>query len=149
MIDFWYRLLTLSKWGMQALWGEWFVYVTIPLLMNLVISAYWMMTRRQHSWRREYFIVFLPLLAYPAIAFVGAIAWESGIPVPPFNHPAPNVATSWSVLILNVASIIVGILMVFRMKSIRWFSVSISLSIQWILQGINLIVSMPIGGVWV
>ena len=64
------------------------------------------------------------------------------------NRPAPNEAATWAVLILNLMSIALGIVMNFRMRRWRWFSASVFLFTQWMLQGMNLVAIMPIGGVW-
>jgi hypothetical protein len=148
MNGLWYSFSTLLKWGIESLWAEWFVYVSIPLFANLAVSTIWTVARRSDYWKREYFMIFLPLLVYPLIALAGAIAWHVGVPVPPFNRPVPNDAAAWSVLILNILAIVLGLTMIFRMRHLRWFSTSVFLFIQWVLQGINLIVMMPIGGVW-
>jgi hypothetical protein len=148
MNNLWSEFVALLKWGITFLWGEWFVYVTIALLLNLVISVVWTTTHRSDLWRPRYTVIFLPLLAFPLIALIGAIAWSTGVPVPPLGRPNLNVAASWCVVVLNILAIAVSLLMIFKMKGIRWLSLSVFLFIQWMLQGIDLIVAMPIGGVW-
>ena len=140
--------MSLSKWGIGALWSEGFVIVTVPLLLNVLVSASWTTIRRREHWKSQYFVIFVPLLAFPAIAFIGAIAWRSGVPVPPLFRPEPNVIAAWAVNILDIAAIVIGIVMIFKMKRLRWLSMSIFLFIQWMLQLIGFIVNMPIGGVW-
>ena len=148
MNDLWIRFASLSQWGIGVPWSEPFIYVTIPLLLNLVLSAVWTKIRGTQNLKREHFFVFLPLLAYPAIAIVGAHAWMSGVPIGPLGRPNSNVIASWFVLTLNVLSMAFGIFMIVKMKGVRWLSVSVFFFIQWMLQGIDLMVSMPIGGVW-
>ncbi|MGB7622123.1 MAG: hypothetical protein WBN92_07210 [Terriglobia bacterium] len=148
MSNLWLGFVTLSRWGIGFLFAEWFVYVTVPLLINLAVSSAWTWTRRPQHWKHWYIAMFFPLVAYPVIAFVGATAWFSSVPVPPLNRPSPNVIAGWCVLILNVLSFAFGIFMICKMKGLRWLSISMFLMIQWMLQGINFTVSMPIGGVW-
>ena len=148
MTDLWHNFAILFCWGLQFLWTWWFLCISIVLFLNLAIASAWTMSRRSVYWEHRYWVVFLPLLAYPAIAFAGAIAWNTGVPVPPLDRPAPNAIAEWCVLILNIVSVGFGIILIFKMRHLRWFSVSVFLFIQWVLTGINFMVAMPIGGVW-
>jgi hypothetical protein len=148
MSEWWSASATLAKWGMRWLCDVPFVYVTIPVAANLVAATVW--SKRRHLPIRSCrnLLVFAPILTYPLIALAGGIAWFSGVPVPPLERPPRNQLASDLVEVLNIMGLVVGVLMIVKMKGMRWYSASAFACVQWVLAGINFMAAMPIAGVW-
>jgi hypothetical protein len=110
-----------------------------------VVSAF---VRQQpfHSgkWRSSYWLIFTQLLFFPAIVAVGVLfPGVSGWPYPKENPMGKRLLDA-----LFYLSLATSALWLYRMKGLRWLSVSLLALQQVILVGAGFIAGMSISGDW-
>lgn len=140
---FWFNFSRLTKWGIEFLWTEPFYFVSGILLLNLIISLYLSKPWIQARWKPWYYNMLLVFLCFPALAFIGALGWVNN------RVDEVNIVSQSAVTIINLSSFLLGIFFVYKMRGLRWLSISILLVNQWFLVGINWVTTMAITGVWV
>ena len=148
MDNFWFGFVKLSQWSLEFLWTAPFSFVTAALILNIVASVLWTLKRGRVFMSVRLLILFLPLAAFPIIASAGSIAWAAGVPASSGEGMTPHAIAGWSVDLANLVAVVLGLILLVRLKAGIWLPVSILLFIEWMLLGVSINASMPIGGVW-
>jgi hypothetical protein len=143
----WERFGTYLKWGTEFPLAEWFLFVTIAILLAIALTA-WLQRPFGAAKRRRYDVVLLvPFMAVPLIALiaaVGGVPTRGPGPLPPPNTPALHAVDA--VLICDAAS---WFLLLTIMKGRRWFVLSIGLLNLWWLLGQAIVAGMALTGDWI
>lgn len=117
--------------------------VTLFLAGNLLAAS--IQAGFSEKWKREYWLVFLNLLFIPVTIAIGDIGWiNPGV--------APRAKANALLLGVNeglfIASIVLGIFWIYRMKGLRWLALAFALIQLWIMFFANGMAHMAITGDW-
>ena len=117
--------------------------ITVALGVATIITAFWQHAFSAKAWKKTYWIAILQFLCAPATLAVAVLGW---VPLP--NGPAPNRIGLDVMNGLTFASLGLGAYWVLRMKSFRWFAVSLALLQLWVLYSVGLIAAFALTGTW-
>jgi len=120
-------------------------WVTLGLVTNLLVAIIHDRPFRAERWKREYWLVFLSLFFIPATIAIGTVGWIDPALAP---RPEPSTLLVWTNNGLFIASIVLGIFWVYRMKGLRWFALAFALIQLWILFFAGFVAGMAITGDW-
>src|SRR5260221_14365517 len=140
-------LLWLCNEAVSGLLTGWLGFITMTLLLILLLSVALSITRVKEVWKQSFFGVFSQFLFFPLIAAIGVIWWNDSGPAPPKNVPPAPIA-EYLLLFFQLASLVIGGYFVYRMKRLRFLSISIFILNQWLLFHIGFVVGMAITSVW-
>jgi hypothetical protein len=109
---FWWLLLQ-SFEGLYFAWPS--MLVTLTLVANLAFALMYSWPLLRERWKREYWLSLLSLLFIPITIALGDVGW-----IDPSRSPRPTPITPllWTNNGLFVASMLLGIFWVYRMKSV-------------------------------
>jgi hypothetical protein len=138
--------------GFQALFHTSLRVLTIPPVMLLeaicVVSVVSAFVRQQPfrsgKWRSSYWLIFTQLLFFPAIVAVGVLF--PAVSLRPY--PKENPTGHWLLDGLFYLSLATSAFWLYRMKGLRWLSLSLLALQQVILFGAGFIVGMSVSGDW-
>ena len=133
------------QWNLEFLYAWPMLLVTLGLLANLGLALTHKSPFRHDRWKKEYWFAFLSLLFIPTTLAIGVVGTIDPGKVP---RPKPDPFAVWSSNGLFVASVVLGIFWVYRMKGLRWFALAVALIQLWILMGASFIAGMALSGDW-
>ncbi|HEY6443966.1 MAG TPA: hypothetical protein VIY66_11575 [Candidatus Acidoferrales bacterium] len=119
--------------------------VTLVLVANLVVALIHRWPFDRERWRRQYWLAFLSLLFIPITIAVGEIGWIDPSLSP---RPMPSTLLLWTNNGLFIASVVLGIFWVYRMKGLRWFALAFALIQLWMLFWAGFVAGMALTGDW-
>jgi hypothetical protein len=119
--------------------------VTLILVANLAAALVHRWPFHHARWKKEYWLAFLSLLFIPITIAVGVVGWIDPAMVP---RPKPSAFLVWTNNGLFIASVVLGIFWVYRMKGLRWFALALALIQLWILMGAGFTAGMALSGDW-
>ena len=141
----WNGFWWLFRQGLEFLYVWPMSLVTFALGANLVAALYHKWPFHPERWKKEYWLTFLSLLFIPVSSVIGIVGWVDLGMVPP---PKPSAVLMWIDNGCFVASTMLGIFWIYRMKGLRWFALSIGLIQLWILMGVGFMTGMALTGHW-
>lgn len=119
--------------------------VTLALVANLAAALIHKWPFHPDRWKKEYWLAFLSFIFIPTTIAIGVVGWIDPSLVP---RPKPNALLVWTSNGLFIASIVIGIFWVYRMKGLRWFALAVALIQLWVLMGAGFIAGMALSGDW-
>ncbi len=139
----WHGFWVLSRQGLTGLytWPPSLV-VTLVLAVNLVAAVAVKWPFQREGWRHEYWLAFVSLIFIPATIVIGDVGRIDSTTKPPI------VSLVWTNNGMLVASILLGIFWVYRMKRLRWFAVAFMLAQLWVLFWAGMAAEMALTGNW-
>lgn len=143
----WHRFWSLFQQSLQGLYA-WTpsLLVTLVLAVNLVAAVALRGPFHGEKWRPEYWLAFDTLLFIPATIAIGDIGWIDSTMKP---RSAPSALLLWTNNGMLIASILLGIFWIYRMKRLRWFAVALTLAQLWVLLWATLAAGMALTGGWI
>jgi hypothetical protein len=112
---------------------------------NLVIALLRRWPFDHEKWKREYWLAFLTLLFIPTTIAIGEVGWIDPSMSP---RPTPSTFLVWANNGMFIASSILGIFWVCRMKGLRWFAFAYAVIQLWMLFWAGFIAGMALTGDW-
>jgi hypothetical protein len=120
--------------------------VTLALVGNLVGALIYSRPFGRERWQRQYWLIFLSLIFIPITIAIGGIGGIDPSFLAP--RPKPSAPLVWTNNGLFVASVLLGIFWVYRMRGLRWFASAFALIQLWMLPWAGLIAGMALTGDW-
>ncbi len=131
--------------SLEGLYAWPLLLVTIVLVANFVFAIIHRWPFDRERWQRQYWFAFLSFLFIPITIIVGEVGW---IDPSMSSRPTPNTLLLWTNNGLFIASVILGIFWVYRMKGLRWFALAFALIQLWMLFWAGFVAGMALTGDW-
>jgi hypothetical protein len=119
--------------------------VTLAVVANLVAALVYRWPFHGERWKRQYWLAFLSLLFIPITIAIGEVGWIDPSMSP---RPTPSALLVWTNNGLFIASVVLGIFWIYRMKGLRWFALAFALTQLWMLFWAGFIAGMALTGDW-
>ena len=145
MAQSWHTFLWLASQGLEFPFVAPFGWVTMVLVANLLAALFVAKSRLRQKWQPSYWMLFLQLLCIPIMCAIGTVYWTSPIPFP---RATPNKTGEWLVDASLGIFLFIGAYYAWRMKHLRWLSISISLFLEWFALGFAFVAGMAVTGQW-
>lgn len=141
----WKGFWWLFRPSLEGLYAWPMLLVTVALVANLAVALIHRWPFDRERWQRQYWLVFLSLLFIPITIAVGEAGWIDPSVSP---RPTPSTLLLWTNNGLFIASVVLGIFWVYRMKGLRWFALAVALIQLWMLFWAGFIAGMALTGDW-
>jgi hypothetical protein len=145
MAQSWHTFSWLASQGLEFPFVAPFVWVTAALVADLLAALFISKSRVRQEWQSSYWMLFLQLLCIPIMCAIGTVYWTSPIPFP---RATPNKIGVRLVDASLCLFLFIGVYYAWRMKHLRWLSISISLLLEWIAMGFAFVAAMAVTGQW-
>jgi hypothetical protein len=139
--SFWWLL----RQSLEGLYVWPFLLVTLVLVANLVIALVHRWPFNFGRWKPEYWLVLLSFLFIPITIAIGQAGWIDPSISP---RPAPSELLLWTNNGFLIASLVLSVFWVCRMKGLRWFASAVVLIQLWMLFWAGLVAGMALTGDW-
>jgi hypothetical protein len=126
----WKGFWWLFRQSLEGLYVWPLLLATLALVANLAVALIHRWPFDGERWQRQYWLVFLSLLFIPITIAVGEVGWIDPSVSP---RPTPSTLLLWTNNGLFIASVVLGIFWVYRMKGLRWFALAFALIQLWML----------------
>jgi hypothetical protein len=142
--DFSQGFQRLFLWSVQTLGLPPMILIEAACIVSVVAAFIRQRPFRTGLWRPTYWLIFTQLLFFPATVAIGVLfPAVSGRP-----YPKENPTGHWLLNGLFYLSLMTSALWVYRMRGLRWLSVSLLVLQQVILVGSGFIAGMSVSGDW-